>query len=200
MDHIKYFLCGLRGLGGSKYKKPINAIYQHFVNWHRDFRPKPVKPGVFGDDKTNDRSTHAGHLFQMDMLKLECAEVERLMILKSISGVALLALILNASWAQAEEPGTYIGWKQCAACHSPIDTTWQKTRHANAIESLKKTSQQNLPDCVKCHVTGYEKDGGFIDYELTPEMAGVQCEVCHGPGSKHAENPVESRDSTIKRK
>jgi predicted CXXCH cytochrome family protein len=114
------------------------------------------------------------------------------MILKSISGVALLALILNASWAQAEEPGTYIGWKQCAACHSPIDTTWQKTRHANAIESLKKTSQQNLPDCVKCHVTGYEKDGGFIDYELTPEMAGVQCEVCHGPGSKHAENPVES--------
>jgi hypothetical protein len=32
MDHIKYFLCGLGGLGGSKYKKPINAIYQHFVN------------------------------------------------------------------------------------------------------------------------------------------------------------------------
>jgi hypothetical protein len=28
----KNFLCGLRGLCGSKYKKPINAIYEHFVN------------------------------------------------------------------------------------------------------------------------------------------------------------------------
>jgi hypothetical protein len=33
MNHNEqnYFLCGLRGLSGSKLKKPINATHQHFV-------------------------------------------------------------------------------------------------------------------------------------------------------------------------
>jgi hypothetical protein len=47
----KIFLCGLRGLRGSKYKKPISAIHQDFVNLHRDFPPKPVKSG----DRLNRR-------------------------------------------------------------------------------------------------------------------------------------------------
>ncbi len=70
-------------------------------------------------------------------------------------------------------------------CHAAKDKGWQQTRHAKALEDLKKTNQHDLPDCVRCHVTGYEEAGGFIDHELTPEMAGVQCEACHGPGSKH---------------
>lgn len=111
----------------------------------------------------------------------------------SISGVAVMALLFNALWIHSEEPGTYIGATQCATCHDSIHSGWQKTRHAKAIESLKKTGQENLPDCVKCHVTGYELDGGFIDYELTPEMAGVQCEACHGPGKGHAADPMEKK-------
>jgi predicted CXXCH cytochrome family protein len=118
------------------------------------------------------------------------------MRIKSVSGIALLALFLSSSfssWIYSEEPGTYVGWTKCATCHSAINKTWQDTRHAKAIESLKKTGQENLPDCFKCHVTGYEKDGGFIDNELTPEMAGVQCEVCHGPGKIHTTNPMKNK-------
>ena len=112
------------------------------------------------------------------------------MLARKGSGIVLLLLLMNAAGIYSAPSATYVGWKQCAPCHSDVADSWQNTRHAKAIESLKKSKQEALPACVKCHVTGYEKDGGFIDNELTPEMAGVQCEVCHGPGSEHAANPV----------
>ena len=113
------------------------------------------------------------------------------MRMKKGTWIAILCLLTGAAATYSEPSATYVGWKKCALCHSDISDSWQKTRHANAIESLKKSKQETLPACVKCHVTGYEKDGGFIDYELTPEMSGVQCEVCHGPGSEHAASPVQ---------
>jgi predicted CXXCH cytochrome family protein len=121
------------------------------------------------------------------------AGVEEPMILKRAFGVSILSLLFISPWTHSEESAAYVGSKKCAACHSSIDKTWQETRHAKAIESLKKSHQENLPNCVKCHVTGYERDGGFIDNELTPEMAGVQCEVCHGPGGAHVKSPMGNK-------
>jgi hypothetical protein len=86
----------------------------------------------------------------------------------------------------AAEPGRYVGSKVCAGCHEHIAAGWQQSGHAHAFESLKKSGQENIPGCVRCHVTGYEQTGGFIDQELTPLLAGVQCEECHGPGRDHA--------------
>lgn len=115
------------------------------------------------------------------------------MIIKKGFGIVLLLLLVNATGIYSEQSASYVGLTKCATCHSAIQDTWQNTRHAKAIESLKKSGQENLPACVKCHVTGYEKDGGFIDNELTPEMAGVQCEVCHGPGSDHVASPMAKK-------
>jgi predicted CXXCH cytochrome family protein len=112
------------------------------------------------------------------------------MTMKKGFGIALLLLFMNATVTYSEQPASYVGWKSCATCHSDITNSWQSTPHAKAIESLKKSGQETLPACVKCHVTGYERDGGFIDNELTPEMAGVQCETCHGPGSGHVASPM----------
>jgi len=116
------------------------------------------------------------------------------MILKNILGTTvILLMILSLSSVRSihsQEPAQYAGNEKCSPCHSDIYKSWQDTRHAKAIDSLKKTYQEGLASCVKCHVTGYEKDGGFLDYELTPEMAGVQCEACHGPGGKHITNPM----------
>jgi predicted CXXCH cytochrome family protein len=111
------------------------------------------------------------------------------MMMTKRSGIVGLLLLLYTAITYSEQSATYVGWKKCTTCHPGITDSWQNTRHAKAIESLKKSGQETLPACVKCHVTGYERDGGYIDYELTPEMAGVQCEVCHGPGSEHVSSP-----------
>lgn len=112
------------------------------------------------------------------------------MRLKNVYGIAILLLVLNVPMMYSEKSGSYVGATQCEPCHSDISAGYQTTRHAKAIDSLKKSGQENLPACVKCHVTGFEQDGGFIDYDLTPEMAGIQCEACHGPGSNHIADPT----------
>jgi hypothetical protein len=47
-------------------------------------------------------------------------------------------------------------------------------------------------DCGRCHTTGYSPQGHQDDMEGiigTWAFPGIQCEECHGPGSRHAENP-----------
>jgi predicted CXXCH cytochrome family protein len=99
--------------------------------------------------------------------------------------VVFLTLCFLLSPALSQDAAKYKGWSYCKTCHGPKVKGWGETRHAKALDSVKKTNQHDLPECVKCHVTGYGEPGGFIDHELTPEVAGVQCEACHGPGSNH---------------
>jgi hypothetical protein len=112
------------------------------------------------------------------------------MINRSALLIFSLLCITGLSWQRsaAQDRGDYAGSQSCAACHEAQVQGWSTTPHAKAFESLRKSSQQNLPGCVKCHVTGYEQKGGFIDHDLTPEMAGVQCEECHGPGRYHVDS------------
>jgi len=104
----------------------------------------------------------------------------------------LCVLILPCHSALAEVYGPFMGWKACKECHTEISDGWVKTRHARAFESLVRSGQQDLPECLKCHVVGYNQAGGFLDSELTMELSGVQCESCHGPGERHLNMPEES--------
>ena len=83
----------------------------------------------------------------------------------------------------------YVGGAVCANCHTDAAQFWRTTRHYSAYETLSFQSREYDLDCVSCHVTGYEKPGGSnVTHNET--LRGVQCEQCHGPGSKHVANPA----------
>ncbi len=89
---------------------------------------------------------------------------------------------------------TFVGSQSCGECHTKAFAIWKKTPHATALETLVKLDppRQYDPECLSCHVTGWESQkffpysGGFLSMEKTPELAGNGCENCHGPGSRHA--------------
>ena len=112
-----------------------------------------------------------------------------------VAGLAFL----NGASAGAEAP-VYVGAKKCRGCHLKQFQTWETTKMARSFELLragvaadaKKKAGLDPPKdythdekCLGCHTTGYGKPGGFISFEKTPDLVGVQCESCHGPGSEY---------------
>jgi len=74
----------------------------------------------------------------------------------------------------------------CRRCHQTQYDQWATTAHARAYETLETANQSTNPACLKCHTTcmlSLKQDGS----EPVPEvLRGVQCEACHGNGTKHA--------------
>jgi hypothetical protein len=87
-----------------------------------------------------------------------------------------------------EESG-YLGVESCGSCHLEEVQFWKKTRHSHAYETLATQHKEFNLECVSCHVTGYERPGGTTVTHVDG-LTDVQCEVCHGPGSRHVENPA----------
>ena len=112
------------------------------------------------------------------------------MVFMGITGLVI------AQDAPAPAAATYLGEGKCKMCHSKQHATYMKMKHSKAIEALS-AEEQKKPECVKCHVTGFGKTGGFESLEKTPKMAGVQCEACHGAGSLHMKAPMADKKKTI---
>ena len=85
---------------------------------------------------------------------------------------------------------SYVGIDACTKCHESQREFWNQTAHAGAYPTLSSQHKEFNLECVGCHVTGYGKPGGSTVTHVE-KLTGVQCEVCHGPGSKHAESPKE---------
>ncbi len=117
--------------------------------------------------------------------------------IQMLSIVFFLTVIVQT----AEAKPKYIGAAKCASCHKSNYLAWKTSSHAkafNLLEAGKRKKAKRLAGldpkkdytadkkCVKCHVTGYRKKGGFKDIKSTPQLAGVGCESCHGAGSKYA--------------
>ena len=83
----------------------------------------------------------------------------------------------------------FAGAAACKGCHPSSYQIWMKTSHASAYGTLEKNKVDKDPECVSCHVLGYDKKGGFADKESSPQFAGVQCENCHGAAASHVKNP-----------
>jgi hypothetical protein len=101
----------------------------------------------------------------------------------------------------ADEGATrYVGSARCAGCHPGIYEEWSATRHAVALDTLAAMDHAHDPECVRCHVVGFERmaddrftrtSSGFLDPARTAHLGGVGCENCHGPGSVHVARPTD---------
>jgi len=90
----------------------------------------------------------------------------------------------------------YLSAESCQDCHPDAYRLWKTTRHANALQSLVKAGKDNDPECLVCHTVGFDRPGGYVAHSLTPQLANVQCDACHGAGKKHAEYPRVHRSGT----
>ncbi|HUS38662.1 MAG TPA: multiheme c-type cytochrome [Pirellulales bacterium] len=87
----------------------------------------------------------------------------------------------------------FVGSETCGECHTEAFEVWKKTPHSHATETLVKLPipRQHDPECLSCHVTGWEPQeyypfqGGFEGLAETPHMVANGCENCHGPGEHH---------------
>jgi hypothetical protein len=90
----------------------------------------------------------------------------------------------------AEGQAFYIGADACTDCHMEERAVLDGTAHAKAYQTLVEGFVEYNLDCVGCHVTGYGKPGGST-VTHNEKLRGVQCETCHGPGSKHLASPED---------
>ena len=88
-----------------------------------------------------------------------------------------------------EDP--FSGAAACQKCHADIDAQWKGTAHAHAFDVLTAQSRGYDLDCTPCHTTGFYERGGFERLAVTPDLANVQCESCHGNGSDHVADPKQ---------
>ncbi|MBW1707789.1 MAG: cytochrome c family protein [Deltaproteobacteria bacterium] len=93
---------------------------------------------------------------------------------------------------RCEADKTYVGSKACMECHETeykkFSKYAKKSHSFNSIMKMKKgLTNEEVKKCFKCHTTGYGKDSGFKSESETPHLKNAGCEVCHGPGSLHAE-------------
>ncbi len=93
----------------------------------------------------------------------------------------------------------YVGSQACRSCHTAEYETWSAQPHARAVQSLAGPGERGNAECLACHTTGYGQKGGFpagAAPDQHPDLVGVGCESCHGPGGEHVA-PGAARRGTI---
>lgn len=85
----------------------------------------------------------------------------------------------------------FAGPETCGECHEKQYNRWQRTAHANSLQSLKNEQQQYNIRCLACHVTRESTISTAETYTrhlltLPEQFKKVGCEACHGPGAAHA--------------
>lgn len=94
----------------------------------------------------------------------------------------------------------FVGSAACQGCHAAEYAAWEKSAHAKSIGSLEKQKKTGDDACLKCHVTGFGRPGGFPPGGAVaghPGLASVGCEDCHGPGSDHVADGAPKRGTIV---
>ena len=91
----------------------------------------------------------------------------------------------NQGYFRLNPDNGYLGARSCSSCHSDTYAGWQRTQHAGALSVLNGVPPSEVQNCLVCHTVGYGQSTGFVSTNATPDLAGVGCESCHGPGAAH---------------
>lgn len=121
-------------------------------------------------------------------------------VIASILTIGLyIAINRQVAVAQTPDNATYVPGSKCKTCHIKYFKAHAESAHATAFENIKFAGEETNVICLQCHSTGNGKPGGFVDAQSTPDLVGVTCQACHGPGSAHIEAPKEQKKQTISR-
>jgi|WetSurMetagenome_2_1015567.scaffolds.fasta_scaffold119665_1 hypothetical protein len=99
---------------------------------------------------------------------------------------AVSAANADALERTVRDPGpspAFVGAVACKSCHAEAYRVWSLSPHARATKDLAIDHQERNPECLTCHATGLGRPGGYPNG--SPDLSGVQCEACHGPGHGH---------------
>lgn len=98
--------------------------------------------------------------------------------------------------SHAQSVDHFVGDQVCQRCHKAEYDQWKTTLHASAWKTLVDVKKDSNPECIKCHVVGYQQAGGFKTADDAARLSNVQCENCHGMGTQHEAFPAQSRGIT----
>ncbi len=150
------------------------------------YEGKTVGNLVLRFDQNNNLYDAVGSSVLLNYFYSEDLEVQALMDEYSLRLEASKDELLNLPQVDPPSGGYYAGYSTCELCHSVQTDQWANTSHAAAFFSLTVRGQEYNSECFSCHTNGFGYTGGFVMSDTTPEMEGVQCEMCHGAGGDHS--------------
>jgi len=87
---------------------------------------------------------------------------------------------------------------KCGSCHQNELDHWLTTSHAASFKLLKSEHKEKSPECLACHTTGFGRDDGYLNYNITAELKNVNCTECHWATGEHLDDPNLHRSEAIK--
>ncbi|MBS1876218.1 MAG: beta-propeller fold lactonase family protein [Acidobacteria bacterium] len=117
--------------------------------------------------------------------------------------LVFVAMAAAAALTAAPKKPVYVGVRVCAGCHTGRKigdqySKWLHSKHSQAYAKLAlptglemaklsglRTPPQESTICLGCHATAWHAEDWEKD-ETFRIQDGVQCELCHGPGSEYA--------------
>ena len=82
---------------------------------------------------------------------------------------------------------------KCGTCHPDKLEHWLTTAHAASFTTLENEHKYKSPDCLSCHTSGFGRDDGYLNYNITAGLKTVNCTECHYVSVEHLKKPFLSK-------
>ena len=80
--------------------------------------------------------------------------------------------------------------ESCISCHPSEYDHWKSSRHAMSLKTLKDSHKEKSPECLSCHTSGFGRDDGYLNYNITSGLNNVNCTECHFTPAGHIAKPA----------